>query len=107
MYYTGGNCAGLDCHGFGIGLATSMDPAGPFNRWGPNPLLDRGVLGGWNANGYYSSSVAYPEWKMFVQGKNGTNQTIGVASSTDGYAWTVAGTQPVWRPNPQEPWTAL
>ena len=104
MYYTGGNCAGLDCHGFGIGLATSMDPAGPFNRWGPNPLLDRGVLGTWNANGYYGSSVAYPEWKMYVQGNNGTNQTIGVASSTDGYAWTFEGTQPVWRPNPKEPW---
>lgn len=102
MYYTG-----YDPYGDArIGVATSRDLVTWVRSTG-NPVLPFGPAGAWDNAHVGSSSVVITgsTWVMYYAGNpNGSTQSIGRATSSDGYNWTKYTGNPVIRPEPSPYW---
>jgi predicted GH43/DUF377 family glycosyl hydrolase len=84
MYYTG-----YDGSRWRIGAATSDDLLN-WTKYASNPVLDLGASGDWDDDhvGWVDVDRDGSDWTMWYSGSGGTNYQIGVATSSDGYAWT-------------------
>jgi hypothetical protein len=93
MYYSG-----YDGSSFRIGRATATDLAGPWTKYGSNPVLDLGAGGAFDDLGVSFPTVLYEpddtgrEWKMWYAGTESAGlASIGYAYSSDGLSWTKHG----------------
>jgi hypothetical protein len=97
IYYHGGNNGGQRQ----IGLMTSPTGLpGTLTRYGAVPVLANGGAGAWDEKGVADARVvrlAANDWRMLYKGfrlSDGKSQ-IGLATSTDGRAWTKSPANPV------------
>jgi predicted GH43/DUF377 family glycosyl hydrolase/PKD repeat protein len=79
--------AGYDGEHLRIGYATSNDGIA-WNKH-PNPVLDVGTTGSWDAMGVSSPTVVFDGigYRMWYAGYDGEHLRIGYATSNDGIAW--------------------
>jgi hypothetical protein len=86
-----------------ISLATANSPEGPWTIWDHNPVLAAGSSGAWDDGGYSESKVTYWDglFHIFYGGAKEyqprilTRESIGYASSADGFHFTRFGGNPV------------
>ena len=86
-----------------ISLATANSPEGPWTIWDHNPVLAAGPPGAWDDGGYSESKVTYWDglFHIFYGGAKEyqprilTRESIGYASSADGFHFTRYGGNPV------------
>ena len=71
-----------------IGVATSTTKMG-FIRHAGNPILDLGPAGSWDDAWLGPEAVTIgPQWTMYYAANDGATMRLGLAFSSDGYAWT-------------------
>ncbi len=98
LYYRGHYQASLNA----FGVATSTDGI-TWTQYASNPVLSPAATGSWDEFGLASPAVIYdPDdpsapWKLYYHAKSllDGSRSIGLATSTDGYAFTRYGTSPV------------
>lgn len=94
MWYSGQDANGA----FRIGLATSSNGT-TWTKHTGNPVLATGASGSWDAVGVASPSVIKDganSYKMWYTGRDASDVgRIGLATSTDGIAWTKHVSNPV------------
>lgn len=86
-----------------ISLATANSPEGPWTIWDGNPVLSAGSPGAWDDGGYSESKVTYWDglFHIFYGGAKEyqprilTRESIGYATSPDGFHFTRYGGNPV------------
>ncbi len=83
-----------------IGYATASNPLGPWTKYGSNPVLSSA---GWEGNLTILPNVmrrSATDYVMLYTGNEpaSTNGRIGLATSTDGVAWTKEASNPVLDP---------
>jgi len=86
-----------------ISLATAPSPEGPWTVWNHNPVLAAGPPGAWDDGGYSEAKVTYWDglFHMFYGGAKEyqprilTRESIGYATSADGFHFTRYSGNPV------------
>ena len=83
---------------------TQADAQTSWTKPSSNPVLPTGPSGAWDENETHYLSVIWDEgtYKMWYAGYNGSSQSIGYATSTDGINWTKYSGNPVL--SPSEAW---
>jgi predicted GH43/DUF377 family glycosyl hydrolase len=91
MYYTAASAST-----YSIGLATSADGI-HWTKYAGNPILVPGAAGTWDDAGllYCKVLLIGQTYFMWYSGRDGSTSRIGLATSTDGVAWTKHNANPV------------
>jgi predicted GH43/DUF377 family glycosyl hydrolase len=71
-----------------IGIATAPAPTGPWTVH-PDPIIEHGPEGSWDSDGTIGPTVLRvgESWWMYYDGRHGSERSIGLATSEDGYVW--------------------
>lgn len=88
-----------------IGYATSPDGI-TWTEYAGNPVLDVGPAGSWNDESVEVPYVLFDgsTYHMWYSGYDGTNSSIGYATSTDGITWTPYAGNPIMVKGPAGSW---
>jgi len=102
LYYTGKNTTGYSK----LGLVTSNDTKSGWTFFSGNPVLWNGSGTDWDAKGVWGPCVLLDgsTYKMWYGGYNGSNWSIGYATSADGQNWTRHAGNPVLGPGASGGW---
>jgi Glycosyl hydrolases family 32 N-terminal domain len=83
-----------------IGVATSTNGT-YFTPYAGNPIVDLGPSGGWDSGDTNTPAVIRgSSWVMYFAGTDRVNESLGLATSNDGFNWTKSPGNPVYGPDP-------
>lgn len=101
MYYDGGTSSQY----IEIGLATSVDGI-TWTKYVGNPVLNTGSPGSWDNLQVSDPCVVFngSMYLMYYSGNDGSIMRIGLATSSDGLAWTKYGGNPILSASSWEGW---
>ena len=92
--------SGWDGSNTRIGVATSRNGTS-FTPYAGNPIIDLGPPGAWDSQDT-NTPAAIPGlgWRLLFAGKDRVTESIGIATSNDGFHWTKSPGNPVYVPEP-------